>query len=113
MTALLAVAQGNSFITENLFEDRFNHVRELNRMGANIIVNGRTATVIGVDKLYGTDIYASDLRAGAAMIVAALMAEGTARVRNIYYIDRGYEKLEYKLRALGADIKRIEESDEE
>ena len=113
MTALLAVAQGNSFITENLFEDRFNHVRELNRMGANIIVNGRTATVIGVDKLYGTDIYASDLRAGAAMIVAALMAEGTARVRNIYYIDRGYEKLEYKLRALGADIKRIEEPDEE
>ena len=113
MTALLAVAQGNSFITENLFEDRFNHVRELNRMGANIIVNGRTATVIGVDKLYGTDIYASDLRAGAAMIVAALMAEGTARVRNIYYIDRGYEKLEHKLRALGADIKRIEEPDEE
>ena len=113
MTALLAVAQGNSFITENLFEDRFNHVRELNRMGANIIVNGRTATVIGVDKLYGTDIYASDLRAGAAMIVAALMAEGTARVRNIYYIDRGYEKLEHKLRALGADIKRVEEPDEE
>ena len=109
----MALAEGTSLVTEGIYDNRFRYTAELNRMGANIIVNGRTATVIGVDKLYGTDIYASDLRAGAAMIVAALMAEGTARVRNIYYIDRGYEKLEYKLRALGADIKRIEEPDEE
>lgn len=113
MTALLAVAQGNSFITENLFEDRFNHVRELNRMGANIIVNGRTATVIGVDKLYGTDIYASDLRAGAAMIVAALMAEGTAVCETSIISTGDTKNLNISSAALGADIKRIEESDEE
>lgn len=109
MTSLLAVAIGNSFITENLFEDRFNHVRELNRMGARITLNGRTAIVAGVEKLYGAEITATDLRAGAAMIVAALMAEGTSIVRNIHYIDRGYENLPEKLRALGAKIERIEE----
>ncbi|MBR0156982.1 MAG: UDP-N-acetylglucosamine 1-carboxyvinyltransferase [Clostridia bacterium] len=109
MTSLLAVAYGNSFITENLFEDRFNHVRELNRMGARITLNGRTALVAGVEKLYGAEITATDLRAGAAMIVAALMAEGTSIVRNIHYIDRGYEKLTEKLRGLGANITRVEE----
>ena len=109
MTSLLAVAYGNSFVTENLFEDRFNHVRELNRMGARITLNGRTALVAGVDKLYGAEITATDLRAGAAMIVAALMAEGTSIVRNIHYIDRGYENLTEKLRALGANIERVEE----
>ena len=98
-----------SFITENLFEDRFNHVRELNRMGARITLNGRTALVAGVEKLYGAEITATDLRAGAAMIVAALMAEGTSIVRNIHYIDRGYEKLTEKLRGLGANITRVEE----
>lgn len=110
MTALLSIATGgSSFVTENLFEDRFNHVRELNRMGAKVTVNGRTAAIQGVDRLYGAEIYASDLRAGAAMIVAALMAEGVSVVRNIHYIDRGYENIEQKLRALGADIKRVEE----
>ncbi len=109
MTSLLAVAYGNSFVTENLFEDRFNHVRELNRMGARITLNGRTALVAGVEKLYGAEITAADLRAGAAMIVAALMAEGTSIVRNIHYIDRGYEKLTEKLRGLGANITRVEE----
>ena len=109
MTSLLAVAYGNSFITENLFEDRFNHVRELNRMGARTTLNGRTALVAGVEKLYGAEITATDLRAGAAMIVAALMAEGTSIVRNIHYIDRGYEKLTEKLRGLGANITRVEE----
>jgi UDP-N-acetylglucosamine 1-carboxyvinyltransferase len=109
MTSLLAVAYGNSFVTENLFEDRFNHVRELNRMGARITLNGRTALVAGVEKLYGAEITATDLRAGAAMIVAALMAEGTSIVRNIHYIDRGYEKLTEKLRGLGANITRVEE----
>ncbi len=109
MTSLLTVAIGNSFITENLFEDRFNHVRELNRMGARIAVNGRTAIVAGVDKLYGAEVTSTDLRAGAAMIVAALMAEGTSIVRQIHYIDRGYEYLAEKLTALGADIERVEE----
>ena len=109
MTSLLAVAYGNSFVTENLFEDRFNHVRELTRMGARITLNGRTALVAGVDKLYGAEITATDLRAGAAMIVAALMADGTSIVRNIHYIDRGYENLTEKLRGLGANIARIEE----
>ena len=109
MTSLLAIAIGNSFVTENLFEDRFNHVRELNRMGARINVNGRTAIVAGVDKLYGAEVSATDLRAGAAMIVAALMAEGTSIVKNIHYIDRGYENLPEKLTALGAKIERIEE----
>ena len=109
MTSLLTVAIGNSFITENLFEDRFQHVRELNRMGASINVNGRTAIVAGVDRLYGSEVSATDLRAGAAMIVAALMAEGTSIVRKIHYVDRGYKKLEEKLRSLGAKIERVEE----
>lgn len=108
MMAYLTVASGNSYITENLFEERFNHVQELNRMGASIMLSGRTAIVDGVDQIYGSDIYATDLRAGAAMIVAALMAEGVSRVHNIHFIDRGYEELERKLSALGADIRRVE-----
>lgn len=108
MTALLSVAYGNSFVQENLFEDRFNHVRELNRMGARITVNGRTAAVAGVERLYGAEIQATDLRAGAAMIVAALMAQGTSIIRNIHFIDRGYENLTDKLTALGAMIERVE-----
>ena len=108
MTALLAVAYGNSFVQENLFEDRFNHVRELNRMGARITVNGRTSAVAGVERLYGAEIQATDLRAGAAMIVAALMAEGTSIIRNVHFIDRGYESLTDKLTALGAKIERID-----
>ena len=109
MMALLTMAKGNSYIVENIFEDRFNHVPELIRMGASINVNGRTATIEGVDKLYGASVRATDLRAGAALIVAALSAEGTTTVRNIHYIDRGYEHFEQKLRALGADIERVEE----
>ena len=108
MTALLAVAYGNSVVQENLFEDRFNHVRELNRMGARITVNGRTAAVASVERLYGAEIQATDLRAGAAMIVAALMAEGTSIIRNVHFIDRGYESLTDKLTALGAKIERID-----
>lgn len=107
MMSLLSTAQGNSFIVENIFEDRFNHVPELRRMGANITINGRTAIVEGVDHLSGSPLYASDLRAGASLIVAALMAEGRSEVHNINFIDRGYEYLEQKLRAIGADIKRV------
>ncbi|HPK16000.1 MAG TPA: UDP-N-acetylglucosamine 1-carboxyvinyltransferase, partial [Clostridia bacterium] len=109
MMAMLAKADGNSYIVENIFESRFNHVSELQRMGANINVNGRTATVEGTKSLAGAPLYASDLRAGAALIVAALSADGRSEVHNVEYIDRGYEYLEEKLRALGADITRVEE----
>lgn len=109
MMAYLTRAKGNSFIVENIFENRFNHVGELQRMGANIVINDRTAMVEGVEKLFGAPLYASDLRAGAALIVAALSAEGRSEIHNIEYIDRGYEYFEQKLRALGADITRVEE----
>ena len=109
MMALLATAEGNSFIMENIFENRFNHVPELAKMGANISISSRTATVEGVEKLYGAPLCASDLRAGAALVIAALAAEGESTISQIHFIDRGYEFLEHKLRALGADITRIEE----
>lgn len=109
MTSMLTTANGTSVITENLFESRFNHVAELNRMGADINIYGRNANINGVEMIYGTDVKATDLRAGAAMIIAALMAEGTTRIHNLHYIDRGYERIEEKLRALGANIKRVSE----
>lgn len=80
---------------------------ELKKMGANIVVQDRTAVVTGVNKLYGADVYASDLRAGAALVMAGLVAEGYTTVYNTHYIERGYERLDEKLRLLGADIKRI------
>ncbi|MDY4896172.1 MAG: UDP-N-acetylglucosamine 1-carboxyvinyltransferase [Eubacteriales bacterium] len=109
MMALLATAEGNSFIMENIFENRFNHVPELAKMGARISISSRTATVEGVERLYGAPLCASDLRAGAALVIAALAAEGESTISHIHFIDRGYEFLEQKLRALGADITRIEE----
>lgn len=109
MMALLTRAEGSSFIVENIFESRFNHVSELQRMGASIMINGRSAMVSGVSGLSGAPLYASDLRAGAALIIAALSAQGRSEVHNIEFIDRGYEFLEEKLRALGADITRVEE----
>lgn len=109
MMALLATAEGNSFIMENIFENRFNHVPELAKMGASISISSRTATVEGVEKLYGAPLCASDLRAGAALVIAALAAEGESTISQIHFIDRGYAFLEHKLRALGADITRIEE----
>ena len=109
MMALLATAEGNSFIMENIFENRFNHVPELAKMGASISISSRTATVEGVERLYGAPLCASDLRAGAALVIAALSAEGESTISHIHFIDRGYEFLEQKLRALGADITRIEE----
>lgn len=109
MMSFLSAAEGNSFIVENIFEERFNHVPELRRMGANINLSGRTAYIEGVERLSGAPLYASDLRAGAALIVAALMAEGVSQVYNIHYVDRGYEYFEQKLRALGADMRRVED----
>ena len=109
MMALLATAEGNSFIMENIFENRFNHVPELAKMGASISISSRTATVEGVEKLYGAPLCASDLRAGAALVIAGLAARGTTFVEHIHFIERGYENLVEKLRALGADICRVED----
>ena len=106
MMAYLTTAAGQSTVVENLFEDRFNHVRELRRMGASISLREQVARIKGVNGLHGAEIYASDLRAGAALIVASLMAQGVSHVHNIGYIDRGYEYLDKKLCAVGASIRR-------
>jgi UDP-N-acetylglucosamine 1-carboxyvinyltransferase len=104
---LMCLAKGTSHITETVFENRFMHVSELNRMGADIQVHGRTATVHGVRKLEGAEVMATDLRASASLVLAGLVAEGTTRVRRVYHLDRGYEHIEKKLVPLGATIRRI------
>jgi UDP-N-acetylglucosamine 1-carboxyvinyltransferase len=109
MTAVLSIADGRSIITESIYEGRFKHVDELKRMGANIKVEGRIAVIDGIDKLSGAPVCATDLRAGAALIIAGLVAEGETEISNIQHIDRGYQKIEEKFRALGADIRRIED----
>ena len=106
--AMLAVAEGTSVVTETVFENRFMHVEELQRMGAQIRVDGRTATVEGGRPLTGAAVRATDLRAGAAMVLAGLVADGETRVGYIHHIDRGYDDLVAKLVALGADIRRTE-----
>jgi UDP-N-acetylglucosamine 1-carboxyvinyltransferase len=107
--ALLCLADGNSAITDKVFPDRFMHVAELMRMGANIRKEGPTTIVTGVRKLVGAPVMASDLRASAALVLAGLVARGTTTVQRVYHIDRGYEAIEIKLRALGADITRVQE----
>jgi len=109
MMALLAIASGVSIITETIFENRYKHVAELKRMGALIRVEGRTAIINGVSKIYGTHVEATDLRAGAALVLAGLAAEGQTVVEGTSHIDRGYEKLEEKYCSLGASIQRISE----
>jgi UDP-N-acetylglucosamine 1-carboxyvinyltransferase len=104
---LMCLARGTSRITETVFENRFMHVSELNRMGADIHVNGRTATVHGVRKLEGAEVMATDLRASASLVLAGLVAHGTTHVRRVYHLDRGYEHIEEKLAPLGANIKRV------
>ncbi len=111
MMAYLCTSTGTSIIQENIFENRFNHVKELRKMGASITVSKRIAKVKGIEGLHGADITASDLRAGAALIVAGLSACGTTNIHKIGYIDRGYEHLEQKFRAVGADITRVMEED--
>lgn len=108
--ALLTVSEGVGVVTETVFENRFMHVDELKRMGANIKVDGRVALVEGVAKLAGCQVRATDLRAGAAMVLAGLVADGVTKVSDIYHIDRGYDGLVAKLCGLGADIARIEEA---
>jgi UDP-N-acetylglucosamine 1-carboxyvinyltransferase len=109
MTSLLTLASGRSVIVEGIYPDRFNHAPELGRMGAHVEVTPPTAVVNGVHRLYGAYVMASDLRAGAALVLAGLAAEGETNVRRIYHIDRGYERMEDKLRALGVSIERAEE----
>ena len=106
MMALQTVSEGISVITENIFENRFRHVGELRKMGADIITNGRTAIVKGVDRLYGATVYAQDLRGGAALVLAGLNAKGTTIIEDVYHIDRGYENIVDVLKKLGADIER-------
>ena len=108
MMALLSVTKGSSIITETVFENRFMHVAELVRMGANIKIDGRTAIIEGVGTLTGCDVKATDLRAGAAMILAGLVAQGKTEISDLYHIDRGYVNIEEKFRGLGANIYRIE-----
>lgn len=107
MTALCCVCAGNSIIAENLFETRFKYVPELRKMGADITVIDRCAFVRGVEKLKGAAVVAHDLRGGAALVIAALAAEGDSEVLDISHIDRGYSGFEYKLSSLGAKIKRV------
>jgi UDP-N-acetylglucosamine 1-carboxyvinyltransferase len=109
MTGLLSLVPGTSIITEAVHTDRFMHVAELNRMGADILVRGHRATVRGVPKLSGAPIMASDLRAGAVLVLAGMAAEGETVVSRVYHIDRGYERIEEKLTAIGANIVRIDE----
>ncbi|MFA5962764.1 MAG: UDP-N-acetylglucosamine 1-carboxyvinyltransferase [Sphingomonas sp.] len=105
--AMLCKADGASVLTETIFENRYMHVPELARMGADILVQGRTAVVRGVDRLVGAPVMATDLRASMSLILAGLAAEGETQVQRVYHLDRGYERLEEKLSAVGADIERV------
>ena len=102
--AMLCLAKGTSFITENIFENRYKYLNELARMGAKVKVEGKMAIIKGTKRLYGKEVIASDLRGGAALVVAGLGAKGITTIKNIEYILRGYEKLEEKLEHLGAKI---------
>lgn len=105
--AMNAIAQGVSHVTETIFENRFMHVPELNRMGANISIEGNTAMVQGVEKLSGASVMATDLRASASLVIAGLVADGETVVDRIYHLDRGYENIEQKLGGVGANIERV------
>ena len=105
--ALNSVAKGTAMVTETIFENRFMHVPELQRMGADISLQGNTAIIRGVEQLRAAPVMATDLRASAGLVLAALVAEGETVVDRIYHIDRGYECIEEKLRNLGADIRRL------
>ncbi|MCL0038258.1 UDP-N-acetylglucosamine 1-carboxyvinyltransferase [Thermodesulfovibrionales bacterium] len=105
--ALMAVAEGTSIIQETIFENRFMHVAELRRLGADISIEGGTATVKGRSGLMGADVMTTDLRASASLVAAALCAEGESAIHNIYHLDRGYEKMDEKLRMISADVERV------
>jgi UDP-N-acetylglucosamine 1-carboxyvinyltransferase len=110
MMALMATAEGASMITETIFENRYMHVPELRRMGANINLHGTSAMVRGVRRLTGAPVMATDLRASVSLVIAGLAAQGETVVNRVYHLDRGYERLEEKLAACGADIERVREA---
>ena len=103
------MAKGTSIITESIWDSRFQYTAELNKMGANITSQGKSAIFEGVENLYGAPVYATDLRAGAALVIAGIAAKGTTEIYNLKHIDRGYENIESKFLKLGAQIKRISE----
>ena len=105
----LAVANGTSIINESIWESRFQYTAELNKMGANITAQGKSAIFEGVDELFGSPVYSTDLRAGAALIIAGISATGVTEVYNLEHIDRGYEDIEEKFRKIGANIQRVSE----
>jgi len=107
LMALMTLADGASLLTETIFENRYMHVPELARMGADIAVRGRSAVVRGVGALTGAPVMATDLRASMSLVIAGLAAAGETRVSRVYHLDRGYERLEEKLQAVGADIERV------
>jgi UDP-N-acetylglucosamine 1-carboxyvinyltransferase len=109
LMAMLTISEGAGMITENIFENRFMHVPELNRMGANITVHGSSALVRGVPKLKGAKVMATDLRASASLVLAGLVAEGVTTVQRIYHLERGYEDIVQKLSAVGANIRQLAE----
>ena len=105
--ALNAISNGTSKVTETIFENRFMHVNELVRLGANIQIDGKVAVIEGVKQLSGATVMATDLRASASLVIAGLVAEGETLVDRIYHLDRGYDQMEAKLRGIGADIERV------
>ena len=109
MVVGLAKAEGISLLTETVWENRFQYIEQLRKFGCDISIDGRVATIHGVRQMNGADVMATDLRAGAAMVIAGLAANGITKIGNVRFIDRGYEKIEYKLRDLGADIKRVKD----
>jgi UDP-N-acetylglucosamine 1-carboxyvinyltransferase len=109
-SVLLALCDGTSTVVENIYNSRFQHIEELQKMGSRADVNGEVAVITGVDKLKATQVEGRDLRATAALVVAALAAEGTSEVRGLIHLDRGYEELEDKFRSLGATIERVSDN---
>jgi UDP-N-acetylglucosamine 1-carboxyvinyltransferase len=105
--AVNTIASGTSRVTETIFENRFMHVQEMNRLGAAIEIDGNTAFITGVDRLVGAPVMATDLRASASLVIAGMAAEGTTVIDRIYHLDRGYDQMEVKLSAVGADVVRI------
>lgn len=109
IAALLSICDGRSVVTENVWDNRYQYIDELRKLGAKVEINGRVAVIDGIDHFTGAEVKATDLRAGAAMILAALAAEGETVIDGVRYIDRGYEDVEYKLQAMGADIRRVKD----
>ena len=109
MGVILSIAEGTSIITESIWDSRFQYTDELNKMGANITANGKTAFFEGVKELVGAPVYATDLRAAAALVVAGIVAKGQTEIYNLDYLDRGYENIEEKFSKLGAKIERVNE----